>query len=128
MEHNHTLWGYLSSGNETVMDSQQSHIDASDKSDEDGSGFPARPAADSPRPPLVPEHSDFLDGDPPAADKVQAFLAHALEATGSDADQAAAALVPWICDALLSNRTLFALLVVPSHKVPTPFHATEHED
>jgi hypothetical protein len=27
--------------------------------------------------PLVPERSDFLDGDAPAADKVQAFLAQA---------------------------------------------------
>ena len=33
--------------------------------------------------PLVPERSDFLDGDAPAADKVQAFLAQALAATGT---------------------------------------------
>ena len=32
----------------------------------------------------MPERSDFLDGDAPAADKVEAFLAHALEASGSD--------------------------------------------
>ena len=50
----------------------------------------AEPAA--PRPPLVPERSDFLDGDAPASEKVGAFLARALEATGSAADQAAAAL------------------------------------
>jgi site-specific recombinase XerD len=61
-----------------------------------------------PRPPLLPERSDFLDGDAPAADKVQAFLTRALEATGSAADQAAAALVPWICDALLSNHSVKA--------------------
>ena len=49
--------------------------------------------------PLLPERSDFLEGDAPAAARVEAFLAHALEATGSDADITAAALVPWICDA-----------------------------
>ena len=58
--------------------------------------------------PLVPERSDFLDGDSPAADKVQAFLAQALAATGTDAPTAAAALVPWICDALLSNHSVKA--------------------
>jgi site-specific recombinase XerD len=59
------------------------------------------------RPPLVPEGSDFLDGDAPAADKVEAFLAHALEASGG-APTAAGALVPWICDALLSNHSVKA--------------------
>ena len=58
--------------------------------------------------PLVPERSDFLDGDAPAADKVQAFLAQALAATGTDAPTAAGALVPWICDALLSNHSVKA--------------------
>src|SRR5512147_584294 len=58
--------------------------------------------------PLVPERSDFLDGDAPAADKVQAFLARALAATGTDAPTAAGALVPWICDALLSNHSVKA--------------------
>ncbi len=52
------------------------------------------------RVPLVPERSDFLDGDAPAADKVEAFLANALAATGGDAPTTAGALVPWICDAL----------------------------
>ena len=61
-----------------------------------------------PRPPLVPERSDFLEGDAPAADKVEAFLARALEATGSDAPTTAGALVPWICDALLSNHSVKA--------------------
>ena len=39
-----------------------------------------------PRTPLVPERTDFLEGDAPAAAKVEAFLARALEATGSDAN------------------------------------------
>ena len=58
--------------------------------------------------PLVPERSDFLEGDAPAADKVEAFLAQALAATGSDAPTTAGALVPWICDALLSNHSVKA--------------------
>ena len=58
--------------------------------------------------PLVPERSDFLEGNAPAADKVQAFLAQALAATGTDAPTAAGALVPWICDALLSNHSVKA--------------------
>src|SRR5437763_650906 len=71
------------------------------------------PAVPQPEPtptrvPLVPERSDFLEGDAPAADKVQAFLARALEATGTDAPTTAGALVPWICDALLSNHSVKA--------------------
>jgi hypothetical protein len=58
--------------------------------------------------PLVPERSDFLEGDAPAAGKVEAFLARALEATGTDAPTTAGALVPWICDALLSNHSVKA--------------------
>src|SRR3954454_14838060 len=58
--------------------------------------------------PLVPERSDFLDGDALAADKVEAFLAQALAATGTDAPTTAGALVPWICDALLSNHSVKA--------------------
>ena len=65
----------------------------------------ALPAA---RPPLMLERSDFLDGDTPAADKVQVFLARALEASGGDAPTTAEALVPWICDALLSNHSVKA--------------------
>jgi site-specific recombinase XerC len=68
----------------------------------------ALPVAPPPRPPLVPERSDFLDDDAPAADKVAAYLTRALEASGGAADQAAAALVPWICDALLSNHSVKA--------------------
>src|SRR5438270_10693078 len=60
------------------------------------------------RAPLVPERSDFLEGDAPAAAKVEAFLARALEATGTDAPTTAGALVPWICDALLSNHSVKA--------------------
>src|SRR3982751_1742452 len=58
--------------------------------------------------PLVPERSDFLEGDSPAAIKVEAFLAQALAATGSEANITAGALVPWICDALLSNHSVKA--------------------
>src|SRR5215813_3274024 len=61
-----------------------------------------------PRVPLVPERSDFLEGDSPAAAKVEAFLAQALEATSSEANLTAGALVPWICDALLSNHSVKA--------------------
>ena len=63
---------------------------------------PARPA------PLVPERSAFLDGDAPAADRVEAFLARALAAAGGDAPTAAGALGPWICDALLSDHSVKA--------------------
>jgi site-specific recombinase XerD len=56
----------------------------------------------------VPERTDFLEGDAPAATKVEAFLARALEATGGDAPTTAGALVPWICDALLSNHSVKA--------------------
>jgi len=70
--------------------------------------LPAPPPPTPPRAPLVPERSDFLDGDAPAAAKVEAFLARALEATGSDAPTTAGALVPWICDALLSNHSVKA--------------------
>src|SRR5262245_26547686 len=71
---------------------------------------PAVPANDDKpaRTPLVPERSDFLEGDSPAAAKVEAFLAKALAATGADAPTTAGALVPWICDALLSNHSVKA--------------------
>ena len=70
--------------------------------------LPTDAATAPPRVPLVPERSDFFEGDAPAADKVQAFLARALEAAGSDAPTTAGALVPWICDALLSNHSVKA--------------------
>jgi integrase/recombinase XerD len=72
---------------------------------------PQLPALPSPVPlcgPLVPERSDFFEGDAPAASRVEAFLSRALEATGSDANLTAGALVPWICDALLSNHSVKA--------------------
>lgn len=58
------------------------------------------------RSPLVPESSDFLDGDAPAAGKVATFLGDALDAASGQS--AAAALVPWICDALQSNHSVKA--------------------
>src|SRR5437868_15508361 len=74
--------------------------------------LPARPQPETepapPRVPLVPERSDFLEGETPAASKVEAFLAQALAATGTDAPTTAGALVPWICDALLSNHSVKA--------------------
>ncbi len=54
------------------------------------------------------ERTDFLEGDAPAAAKVEAFLTQALAACGSDAQRPPAALVPWICDALLSNHSVKA--------------------
>ncbi len=59
-------------------------------------------------PPLLAERADFLDGDAPAASKVAAFLSQALAASASDAPATAGALVPWICDALLSNHSVKA--------------------
>jgi integrase/recombinase XerD len=59
-------------------------------------------------PPLVPERSDFLEGDALAADKVQSFLSGALEAISNEANTIAGALVPWICDSLLSNHSVKA--------------------
>src|SRR4051794_22659154 len=76
------------------------------------SNLPAIPADEDvpapPRVPLVPERSDFLEGDGPAADKVQAFLAGALAAISNEANLIAAALVPYVCDALLSNHSVKA--------------------
>ena len=93
------------------MDHTPPHMNVKNICDDDSSNLPAvlPPDAAPPRPaPLLPERSDFLEGDAPAADKVQAFLARALEATGSDAPTTAGALVPWICDALLSNHSVKA--------------------
>ena len=69
--------------------------------------LPAGAAPAPPRtPPLMPERSDFLEGDAPAAAKVEAFLTKAFAASGSESP--AQALVPWICDALLSNHSVKA--------------------
>jgi hypothetical protein len=45
----------------------------------------------------VPERSNFLEADGLAAEKVEAFLTRALEATGTEAPTTAEALVPWTC-------------------------------
>src|SRR5512140_1986249 len=80
----------------------------------DETALPALPppdaevAASPRRAPLLPERSDFLEGDAPAAEKVEAFLARAFSATDSDTPSATAALVPWICDVLLSNHSVKA--------------------
>jgi integrase/recombinase XerD len=55
---------------------------------------------------LMPERSDFLAGE--TAAKVEAFLAQALPGIASEPEAAAQALVPWICDALLSNHSIKA--------------------
>ena len=60
------------------------------------------------RVPLVPERSKFLDGDAPAADKVADFLARALPAAGVGPTTPAEALVPWVCDVLLSEHSVKA--------------------
>jgi integrase/recombinase XerD len=67
---------------------------------------PALPTAAA-RSHLVPERSDFIAGDAPAAKKVADFLRHAFSAT-KGSKNAAAALVPWICDVLLSNHSVKA--------------------
>ena len=79
----------------------------------DETALPALPPPDAEaapprRTPLLPERSDFLEGDAPAAAKVEAFLAQAFAATGSDSPERAGALVPWICDVLLSNHSVKA--------------------
>jgi integrase/recombinase XerD len=61
-----------------------------------------------PRRRLLPEQSDFLEGDEPAADKVEAFLAKALDSIAANPEGTAHALVPWICDVLLSNHSIKA--------------------
>lgn len=61
----------------------------------------------SPRTPLLPEQSAFLEGDEPAAEKVEAFLARTL-AAATGPERAAKALVPWMCDVLLSKHSLKA--------------------
>ena len=100
----YALCPYLSSGNIVSMDSIPSSIIAINNSEDADSGLPALPPS---RPPLLPERSDFRDGDAPAADKVAALLANALEASDGSAS-VAGALVPRICDALLSNHSVKA--------------------
>ena len=64
-------------------------------------------APSAPRAPLLPERSALLEGDAPAAERVEAFLAKTL-ATAAGPERAAKALVPWMCDALLSKHSLKA--------------------
>src|SRR5438552_1293958 len=58
------------------------------------------------RTPLVSERIDLLEGDEPAAAKVSAFLRGALAANGNHGTTDA--LVPWMCDVLLSKHSLKA--------------------
>jgi integrase/recombinase XerD len=90
------------------MDPENPPINATKIGADDNVQLPALPPGVPRRAALVPERSDFLEGDAPAAAKVQAFLARALESVGASADVAAGALVPWICDALLSNHSVKA--------------------
>ena len=69
---------------------------------------PAEPQGVAARVSLVPKRIELLEGAKPALEKVEAFLAKALEATGGDAPTTASALVPWIGDALLSNHSVKA--------------------
>jgi integrase/recombinase XerD len=87
------------------LDPEKPPINVTNNCADGDSGLPALPPK---RVPLLPERSDFLEGDSPAAAKVEGFLARALEAAGGDAPTAAGALVPWICDALLSNHSVKA--------------------
>src|SRR5262245_18495943 len=64
-------------------------------------------ALSAPRAPLLPERSALLEGDAPAAEKVEAFLAKTLAAAAGP-ERAAKALVPWMCDVLLSKHSLKA--------------------
>jgi site-specific recombinase XerC len=57
---------------------------------------------------LLPERCDFLEGDEPAAAKVETFLAKSLAAIAANPEGTAQALVPWICDTLLSNHSIKA--------------------
>ncbi len=56
---------------------------------------------------LLPEQADFLEGEEGVSGKVASFLSGALKAA-SDPGKAANALVPWMCDALLSKHSLKA--------------------
>src|SRR3954453_17272788 len=89
------------------MDSEPPPMNQNNEGSIEHSCLPALPSPPA-RAPLVPERTQFLEGDSPAAAKVEAFLANALEAAGGDANATAGALVPWICDALLSNHSVKA--------------------
>src|SRR4051812_9465972 len=89
------------------MDTAPAPINAINNSTDEDPDLPVLPSAPS-RAALVPERSDFLEGDSPAADRVEGFLARALEATGGGGPPPARAPGPWICDALLSNHSVKA--------------------
>jgi site-specific recombinase XerD len=55
---------------------------------------------------LVPAY-ERIDSDAPAAEKIETFLARAMERSGGKPDMATA-LVPWICDALQSGHSVNA--------------------
>ena len=54
---------------------------------------------------LNPERNDFLEGDAPAATKVEAFLARALETVGGDADITAGCWCPGSATRCLTTRS-----------------------
>ncbi len=58
------------------------------------------------RPPLVPERIDVFEGERPAEQKVSAFLARLIPAAEGAAKSPAGALVPWVCDVLLSEHSV----------------------
>ena len=87
----------------TSLDSRDDHLIAT--ADDSGGALAVIPPK---TPPLLRERTDFLEGDAPAASKVAAFLNQAPAAAGSDTERATGALVPWICDALLSNHSVKA--------------------
>jgi site-specific recombinase XerD len=58
------------------------------------------------RDPLLAQKTDFLEGDESAQDKVSTFLGGALAKKGNHA--VSDALVPWMCDVLLSKHSLKA--------------------
>ena len=60
------------------------------------------------RAPLVPEDTHVFEGDEPAADKVSAFLSRVIPAANQAGGSPAAALVPWVCDVLLSEHSVKA--------------------
>ena len=58
------------------------------------------------RPPLVPERVDVFEGDGAAEDKVAGFLARMIPSAGEARETPAGALVPWVCDVLLSEHSV----------------------
>ncbi len=67
-----------------------------------------RPAESLGKRPLVPERLDVFSGEVPVEEKVSRFLAGVLAATEAGAGGPAEALVPWVCDVLLSKHSVKA--------------------